>query len=92
MTNAANAEITRAWAINHELVSRLRLAIEAYNKLATQAQTYAADCNRRFDALEQRIAELERQNAELREAKAKADADIVEYAKERARRLFNGEE
>ena len=81
--NAADAEITRLCALNDWLVGRVNHAVHAYNLLLNQAQAYEAECNCRFTELEARIAQLERQNAELTAAKEKAEAEVIEYGEGR---------
>ena len=61
---------------------------QAHNLLLNQAQAYEAECKRRFTQLEARIDGLEQQNAELRAAKEKAEAEVIEYAKANVRRIL----
>ena len=68
---------------------RCDLGAHAFKALFEQAEAYEAECNRRFGELEARIAQLERQNAELTAAKEKAEAEVIEYAVANVRRILS---
>ena len=86
--NAADTEISRLCALNDWLVERGNHAVQAHNLLLNQAQAYEAECKRRFTQLEARIDGLEQENAELRAAKERAEAKVIEYAKANVRRIL----
>jgi hypothetical protein len=86
--NAAEAAIGRAWAANDAVIRQFNVLVGKYNLLLKAARVYEAECNRCFTQFEERIAQLEQENAELRAAKEKAEAEVIECAKANVRRIF----
>jgi len=64
-----------------DLITRFNRNVDDHNKLREKAIAYEDDCIRRFAQLQARITELEQENADLRAAKEKAEADVIKYAK-----------
>jgi len=72
-----------------DVIARQNQDVDAYNKLREKAIAYEDDCIRRFAQLQARITELEQENADLRAAKEKAEAEVIEYAKANVRRIMS---
>ncbi len=81
--NAANIEVARAWATADEVVRR-------YNELVAAARQYRDGAIKQVAELEQRIKDLEEENARLRQDRDAQRAKVVAYAKEKAWRILSG--
>ena len=77
-------------AQNAALRNELARLGAAYNELAGNFKHFANEALQMEKQTGERIAQLEREVSELRDAKAQSDAEVREYVRESIRRDFDG--